>query len=145
MILSHKYWSKVYIYQILKKLIFFLWRKVYILWIQKSKKKGYVTILLFILYSIWVHVGSPKYKMICLKSPKSSEFAIFFNSGQKSLTKFISSYCNNYLIEFLKIGKLTNIRLCLWWDSNPQSLDLRLRNTCAIGIGCTKKTAENVF
>ena len=40
--------------------------------------------------------------MICLKSPKSSEFAIFFNSGQKSLTKFISSYCNNYLIEFFE-------------------------------------------
>ena len=42
---------------------------------QKKQKKVYVTVLLFILYSIWVHVESPKYKMICLKSPKSSEFA----------------------------------------------------------------------
>ena len=49
----------------------------------KKQKKVYVTVL-FILYSIEVHVYSPKYKMICLKSPKSSEFAIFLtNSGQK--------------------------------------------------------------
>jgi len=54
-----------------------------------NPKKAYVTVLLFILYSIWVHVESPKYKMICLKSPNSSEFAIFLtNSGQKSLTMF---------------------------------------------------------
>ena len=51
--------------------------------------------------------------MICLKSPKSSEFAIFLTntySGQKSLTMFISSYCNNYLIEFLKIRKIKQIK-----------------------------------
>ena len=54
----------------------------------KKKEKGYVTVLFFILYSISVHVGSPKYNMICLQSPKSSEFA-FFNSGQQSLTMFI--------------------------------------------------------
>ena len=35
------------------------------------------------------------------KSLKSSEFCYFFK--QKSVTLFISS-CNNYLIEFLKIG-----------------------------------------
>ena len=58
----------------------------------KKQKKGYVTILLFILYSIWVHVESLKYKMICLKSPKSSEFAIFF--------KLILSFFNNYSIDF---------------------------------------------
>ena len=46
--------------------------------------------------------------MICIKSPKSSEFAIFFK--QKSLTMFISS-CNNYLIEFLKKGKLTKFKV----------------------------------
>ena len=35
------------------------------------------------------------------KSPKSSEFVIFLtNSGQKSLTMFISSFFNNYSIEF---------------------------------------------
>ena len=73
---------------------------------NKKNKKGYVTVLLLILYSI---CRSPKYKMICLKSPKSSEFAIFLTntySGQKSLTMFISSYCNNYLVEWLKIRKL---------------------------------------
>ena len=38
---------------------------------------------------------------VCLKSPKSSEFAIFItNSGKKSLTMFISSCFNNYSIEF---------------------------------------------
>ena len=41
--------------------------------------------------------------MICLKSPESSEFDIFLK--QKSLTMFISSCFNNYLIEILKIGK----------------------------------------
>ena len=49
------------------------------------------------------------YFNIQLKTPKSSEFAIFLtNSGQKSLTMFSSSCCNNYFIEFLKIGKLKN-------------------------------------
>ena len=62
-------------YKFDRKLGFFLWRTVYILLIQKSKKNVYVTVLLFILYSIGVHVERPKYKMICLKSPKSSEFA----------------------------------------------------------------------
>jgi len=48
-----------------------------------------------------VNVESPKYKMICLKSPKSSEHAIFLtNSGQKSFTMFISSCFNNCSIEF---------------------------------------------
>jgi len=48
-------------------------------------------------------VESPKHKMICLKSPKSSEFAVFLtNRGQKSLTMFISSCFNNYSIEFQK-------------------------------------------
>ena len=78
--------------------------------------------------------------MICLNSTKSSYFAICLtNSGQKSLTMFISSCCNNYLIDLNKKNK----RLRLRRDSNPQSLGLRLRNTCA--IGCAKKTDENVF
>jgi len=38
--------------------------------------------------------------MVCLKSPKPSEFAIFLpNSGKKSLTMFISSCFNNYSSE----------------------------------------------
>ena len=111
---------------------------IHIVNLKKSKTKVYVTVLLFILYSIWVHIESPKYKMICLKSPKSSEFAKnnYKNSGQKSLC------CNNLLIELLKIGKLKNWKH-LRRDSNPQHLSLRLRNTCA--IGCAKETTENVF
>jgi len=38
----------------------------------KKQKKVYVTVLIFILYSKGVHIESQKYKMICLKSPKSS-------------------------------------------------------------------------
>ena len=57
----------------------------------KKQKEIYVTVLLFILYAIWVHVESPNYKMSCLKSPKSSEFSIFStNGGQTALTMFIS-------------------------------------------------------
>ena len=40
---------------------------------SKKAKKVYVTVLLFILYSVWVHVENPN-KMICLKSQKSSDF-----------------------------------------------------------------------
>ena len=46
---------------------------------KKAKPNVYVAVLLFILYSIFVHVESPNYKMICLKSPKPSEVAITFN------------------------------------------------------------------
>ena len=91
-----------------RKLFFFLWRKVCILWLFKKKCICHRTPF-FNLYSIWVHVESLKYKLIGLKTPKSSEFAIFWtNSCQKSLTMFISSCSNNYLMEFLKIGKLKN-------------------------------------
>ena len=41
------------------------------------------------------------YKIICLKSPTSSKFAILLsNSGQKSYTMFISSCFNNCSIGF---------------------------------------------
>ena len=53
---------------------------------NKKAKKVYVTVLLFYsIFNIWVHVESPKYKTICLKSPKSSEFAIYFNKLVKIL------------------------------------------------------------
>ena len=53
---------------------------------------------------------------------------------------FVSSCCNNYLIQFLKIGKLKRLKsLRIHLYSNPQPLGLRLRKTC------TKRTAENVF
>jgi len=70
--------------------------------------------------------------MICLKSPKSSEFDIVLaNSGQISLTMFISSCVINYSIDFLKIGKFKKkgyasggIRTHNTWFWGP-------RNTCA--------------
>ena len=75
--------------------------------------------------------------MICLKSPKSSEFdKTLTNIGQKSFTMFIVSCCNNYLKKKKKIGKLKKKKLCLRQNSNPQSLGLTLRNTC------TKKTIK---
>ena len=71
-------------------------------------EKVHVTVLLFILYSIWVHLESPKYKMICLKSPKSSEFAIrLTNSGKISLTTLILSFLTT-INWFLKIEKKNN-------------------------------------
>ena len=66
----------------------------------KKQKKVYVTILLFNLYSIWVHVESQIYELNCLKTLKSSEFAKKKKRGRKSLTMFISSCFNNYSIDF---------------------------------------------
>ena len=119
------------------------WRRVYIyIYIVnlKKQKKSICHWLLFIPYSIWVHVESPKYIMICLKSPKSSEFDIVLaNSGQISLTMFISSCVINYSIDFLKIGKFKKgyasdgIRTHNTWFWGP-------RNTCA--IGCAKKYSK---
>ena len=146
MISSRKHWSKVYI---LHK----FWRKktvrkisheegyIYIYIVNlKKQKKSICHWLLFIPYSIWVHVESPKYIMICLKSPKSSEFDIVLaNSGQISLTMFISSCVINYSIDFLKIVKFKKgyasggIRTHNTWFWGP-------RNTCA--IGCAKKYSK---
>jgi len=39
--------------------------------------------------SILVHVESPKYKMICLKSPKSSEFAFCFNKQWSKILNYV--------------------------------------------------------
>jgi len=45
-----------------QKLIFLLWRKVYILYIQKQTKQVNVTVLLFILYWTWFHKArNPKW------------------------------------------------------------------------------------
>jgi len=67
-----------------------------------KKQNKYMSPYYFLFYIQWAYVESPKYKMICLKSPKSSEIAVFFktNSGQKPLTMFISSCFNNYRNEF---------------------------------------------
>ena len=143
-------WSKVYILQIKfkkmfdRKSIFFLWRKIYInIIMNQKKKKDMSPYYFFILYSIWVHVESPKYRTICLKSPtKSSELAICFkNSGQKSLSMYISS-CFNITIKLnfkdSEIKKLKSYASSRIRTRNPWCL--RLRNTCA--IGCAKIIAE---
>ena len=58
---------------------------------------------LFYIQYEFMTVESPKYTMICLNSPKSSEFAIFLtDSSQQSLTMFISSCFINYLTDFKK-------------------------------------------
>ena len=62
---------------------------VYIMFIEKSKTNVYVTVLLFILVSIWVHVESPKYKMVCIKSPKSSEFAKWINTQCSKILYYV--------------------------------------------------------
>ena len=79
--------------------VLFLFSTDIVVNLKKQKINKYVTVLLFILYSKWVHVENPKYKIICLKSQTSSEFAKK-NSGQKSYTMFISSCFNNYSIDF---------------------------------------------
>jgi len=52
----------------------------------KKQNKVYVTVLLFILYSIWVHVEIPKYKMICLNH--QNQVNLLKKRGQKSLSMF---------------------------------------------------------
>ena len=84
----------------------------------KKQKKVYVTILLFNLYSIWVHVESQIYELNCLKTLKSSEFA----KKKKKVVK-------NPLCLFHHV--LTTIQLIF-----------KNRETKK---GCTKKTIENVL
>jgi len=59
-----------------RKLTFCLMKKGIHIMNPKKQKKVYVTVIL-VLYSIFniTHVESPKYKIICLKSPNSSEIA----------------------------------------------------------------------
>ena len=49
--------------------IFLMKKGLHYYYESKKAKKGYATVLLFILYSVWVCVENPN-KMICLKSPK---------------------------------------------------------------------------
>ena len=98
-----------------------------------------VTVLLFILYSIWVHVESPKYKMICLKSPKSSEFAKKINKQWSKILNYVYFIMLKQLFHWIFKNREIKKKLRLRRDSNPQPLGFRLRNTCA------KKTAANFF
>jgi len=44
----------------------------------KKQHKVYDTVQLFILYSIWVRVESPKYKIVCLKSQNQVNLLFLF-------------------------------------------------------------------
>ena len=106
------YWLKVYVLEILKKIVrkwfFFLWRKVYILLIQKSKNKACHRTTF---YSIF-NMSSFRKPEIHNDLPKITKIKwIYYFFKQKSLTMFISSCCNNYLIEFKKKGKLTKFKV----------------------------------
>ena len=60
--------------------------------------------------------------MICLNSPKSSEFAICLtNSGQKSLTMFMLPVSTTFQLNF-KYREIRKYKLRLRWNSNRQSL-----------------------
>ena len=64
----------------------------------KKQKIAYVIVLTFILYSKWVHVESPKYKMICLKS---SELATSFNKQWSKILNYVDFIIfNKYSIDF---------------------------------------------
>ena len=104
------------------------WEERYnILWIQKRKKSIYHRTSFYSIFDV----------RSCIKPeiqndlPKIIKFKVnvLTNSGQKSLTMFISSCFNNCYAS----GGIRTRNPCV----------LRLRNTCA--VGCAKKTAENVF
>ena len=74
-----------------------------------ESKKVYVTVLLFILYSIWVHVERLKYKMICLKS---SELATSFNKQWSKILNYVDFIIfNKYSIDFYKIEKFKKYKV----------------------------------
>ena len=80
----------------------------------KKQKQAYVTVLIFTLYSIWVHIESPQYKMICLNSPKSSLlyiwryiFILFLYTRRISV--FNHTYNIQYVNKWIKCLRLGNI------------------------------------
>ena len=80
---SYKFWNKLFN----RKLILFLWRMVYILWIQNSK--------------ISIYHRTTFYSIFNMSSCRKAEIQIellFFT--KKSSIRFISSCCNNYLIDY---------------------------------------------
>ena len=87
----------------------FLWRKVYIFVVYLKNKNVNGTVLLFILYSIWVHVERLKYKMICLKS---SELATSFNKQWSKILYYVDFIIfNKYSIDFYKIEKFKKYKV----------------------------------
>jgi len=65
---------------------------------KKGIQQVYVTVLPFVLYPVWVHVESPKYKMICHQNQVNLHF-IWSNSGQKSFNVYFIIF-NNFSIDF---------------------------------------------
>ena len=82
---------------------YFFYEKRHTYCLSKQAKKVYVTILLLILYSIWVHVVSPEYKMICLNSPKSIWFAIFSPTLGPRILNYLNFSSSSSSLYFLLI------------------------------------------
>ena len=83
---------------------------------------------------------APKYKMICLKSPNSSEFAIFYNQQWSKILNYMFYHVLTTIQLNFKISEIKKIKsYASSGIRTHDSWNLRLRNTCA------KKTAENVF
>ena len=60
--------------------------------VNLKKQKKYISAYYFLIYIQYelINVESPKYKVSCLKSSKSSAFAFFLtNMGQKSLNIYL--------------------------------------------------------
>ena len=100
-----------------RKLIFFLMKKGIHIMNPKKQNKVYVAVLLFILYSIWIHVETRNTKWFA-KNHQNQVHLLFVltNSGQKSLTMFILSCFNSNQLNF-EIRELGG-------NSNPQSLSV---------------------
>ena len=117
-----------------KKVDIFLMRKDIHIVNQKSKK-GICHVLILILCSIWVHTESPKYKLICIKSPKSSWFAIF----SQKLWPRIFNYVN-----FSILKKYRNKKLSLSVGLQP-ALPMFGVIWTAAQYDAQKKLPKNVF
>ena len=58
--------------------------------------------------------------MICLKSPKSSEFAKEINKQWSKILNYVDFIIFYRLIQLIfKYRKIKKIKLRLWWESNP--------------------------
>ena len=92
-----------------RKLISFLMKKGIHICCLSKKQNVNGTVLLFILYSIWVHVERLKYKMICLKS---SELATSFNKQWSKILNYVDFIIfNKYSIDFYKIEKFKKYKV----------------------------------
>ena len=97
-----------------RKLIF-SYEKRYTYCLSKKAKIGKCHRTTF--YSVFNHVESSKYKMICLKSPKSSEFGKIINNVHFIILTTIQLNLKNREIKKIKSNASGRIRTrnpCVW-------------------------------